>query len=107
MSIKVVTMCGSMKFWDKIEEISERLELEEEYVVIGMTPHVLDRELTEEEIERLGELHRRKIDLSDAIYVVNVGGYIGESVRSEIEYAKTKGKDIMYLEIQEEGGKKI
>jgi len=107
MSIKVVTMCGSMKFWDKIEEMSERLELEEGYVVIGMTPHVLDRELTTEEIDRLGELHRGKIDLSDAIYVVNVGGYIGESVRSEIEYAKTKGKDIMYLEVCAEGGKKI
>lgn len=43
-------------------------------------------------------MHRTKIDLSDAIFVVNIGGYIGESVKSEIEYAKEKGKEIIYLE---------
>ena len=62
---KVVTLCGSVRFWNKIQ---------------------------------LGELHRIKIDLSDAIFVVNVDGYIGESVKKEIEYAKQKGKEIFYLE---------
>jgi len=98
MKRKVVTICGSLKFWDKIQEISERLELENEYVVIGIVTHVIDRDLTESEKELLGELHRTKIDLSDAIFVVNVGGYIGESVKNEIEYAKEKGKEIIYLE---------
>ena len=46
----------------------------------------------------LGEIHLSKIDLSDAIFVVNVGGYIGEAVTAEIEYAKQKGKEIIYLE---------
>ena len=95
---KIVTICGSVKFWDKIQEVSERLELENEYIVIGIVPHVMDRDLTEQEKVLLGELHREKIKLSDAIYVVNVGGYIGESVKSEIAYATELGKEIIYLE---------
>jgi hypothetical protein len=95
---KVVTICGSVRFWNKIQEMSERLELENEYVVIGIIPHVMDRDFTEYEKDLLGELHRIKIDLSDAIFVVNVDGYIGESVKKEIEYAKQKRKEIIYLE---------
>lgn len=95
---KVVTLCGSVRFWNKIQEMSERLELENGYVVLGIIPHVMDKDLTEYEKDTLGELHRIKIDLSDAIFVVNVDGYIGESVKKEIEYAKQKGKEIIYLE---------
>lgn len=98
MDRKVVTICGSMRFWDEIQVACERLELENGYVVIGVTPIVSGRELSERERELLGELHRAKIDLSDAIFVADVGGYIGESVRSEIEYARAKGKEILYLE---------
>lgn len=98
MKRKVVTICGSMRFWDKIQEMSERLELENGYVVLGVTPSVSGRVLTERDIALLAELHRAKIDLSDAIFVVNVEGYIGESVKSEIEYAKGNGKEILYLE---------
>ena len=43
-------------------------------------------------------MHKRKIDMADAIYVINVGGYIGASTRSEIEYAKATGKEVLYLE---------
>lgn len=95
---KVVTLCGSVKFWDKIQEMYEKLELENKYVVIGITPHVMNRDFTEDEEDTLDELHKIKIDLSDAIYVINVNGYIGKSTREEIEYAKQKGKEIMYLE---------
>lgn len=98
MKRKVVTLCGSVRFWNKIQEMSERLELENKYAVIGIIPHVMGRDLTEYEKDILGELHRIKIDLSDAIFVVNVDGYIGESVKKEIEYAKQKGKEIIYLE---------
>lgn len=101
MKRKVVTLCSSVRFWDTIQEISEKLELEREDVVIGLTPHVMARDLTESEKALLGELHKEKIDLSDAIFVVNVGGYIGKSVKQEIEYAKTKGKEILYLENNE------
>ena len=95
---KVVTLCGSVKFYDKMQEINEKLALENEYVVIGLTPRVTNRTFTEHDKELLGELHRAKIDLSDAIFVVNVDGYIGESTRVEIEYAKQKGKEVIYLE---------
>lgn len=98
MDRKIVTICGSMRFLNEIQEACEQLELENGYVVISVTPIVSGRELTEHDRELLGELHRAKIDLSDAIFVVNVGGYIGESVKSEIEYAKAKGKEILYLE---------
>ena len=46
----------------------------------------------------LDEIHRQKIDMSNEIYVINCGGYIGESTKSEIEYAKANGKKISYLE---------
>ena len=46
----------------------------------------------------LDNMHKRKIDMADAIYVINVGGYIGESTRSEIDYATRQGKEILYLE---------
>lgn len=98
MKRKVVTVCGSMRFADRIAEEAERLELEHGYLVLGMINHVLDRELTERDAALLGELHLEKIDLSDAIYVINVGGYIGEAVRREIAYAESKGKEIFYLE---------
>lgn len=71
---KVVTLCGSIRFWDKIQEINEKLALENEYVVIGLTPRVMNRNFTEHDKELLGELQRAKIDLSDAIFVVNVDG---------------------------------
>ena len=95
---KVVTLCGSIKFWDKMQEINEKLALENEYVVIGLTPRVINRDFTEHDKKLLGELHKVKIDLSDAIFVVNVGGYIGKSTKEEIQYAKQKGKEIIYLE---------
>ena len=48
--------------------------------------------------EMLDDMHKRKIDMADSIYVINVGGYIGQSTRSEIEYAIKNGKEVRYLE---------
>jgi len=48
--------------------------------------------------KNLDELHKRKIDISDEVLILNVGGYIGESTRSELEYAISKGKKIRWLE---------
>lgn len=48
--------------------------------------------------EMLDDMHKRNIDMADSIYFINVGGYIGESTRSEIEYAQNHGKKISYLE---------
>ena len=46
----------------------------------------------------LDDMHKRKIDMADEIFVINVGGYIGSSTRSEIEYAQATGKKVNYLE---------
>lgn len=98
MKRKVVAICGSIKFWDKMQEMHERLELENGYAVIGVTPHVMERDFTAEEEDLLDELHREKIKMADAIFVVNVDKYIGKSTRSEIEFARRLGKEVLYLE---------
>lgn len=97
MKRKIITICGSYRFWDQIQQVSEKLALEGN-IVLGMTPHVLDRSLTDEEKTLLGELHLRKIDLSDTVFVVNPGGYMGESLRREIAYAIAGGKEVLWLE---------
>lgn len=96
--MKIVTLCGSMRFCEQMQQTAEELELERGWVVLGVTPHVMPRALTDAQKRLLGDLHRRKIVLADAIFVVNVGGYIGESVRAEIAYAERMGKQVMYLE---------
>jgi len=95
---KIVTICGSLRFIRKIQEVAEFLELENGWIVFSPIPHALDRNLTDQEKELLGDIHKAKIDLSDSIFVVNVGGYLGEAVRKEIAYAKDKGKEILFLE---------
>lgn len=93
---KIVTICGSMKFKDKMMEAAKKLEIENEYVVIQCV--YSNENFTTEEQEILSKLHYQKIDISDAIYVVNVDGYIGNATSREIEYAKSLGKEVIYLE---------
>lgn len=93
---KIVTICGSMKFKDKMMAIAKDLEVKNKYVVIQC---VYSNDIfTEEEETILGDLHYNKIEISDAIYVVNVNGYIGDSTNKDIEYAKKLSKEVMYLE---------
>ncbi len=94
--MKVVTICGSLKFEKEMIEISQKLELEKEYCVIQCVYGL--KNITPKQAETLARIHYQKIDISDAIYVVNIGGYIGESCRKEIEYAKSKNKEIIYHE---------
>ena len=96
---KIITLCGSIKFKDEFMRIQEKLTLDGNIV---LTPNFFNN-IKKEEIDletkkMLDEMHKQKIDISDEIYVINVGGYIGESTKSEIEYAKRKGKKISYLE---------
>lgn len=93
---KVVTICGSMKFKKEMIDISAELEIKYGYIVIQCA--YCDNDYSNEDIKKLGDIHYKKIDISDAIFVVNVSGYIGESTKREIEYAKKLGKEIMYLE---------
>ena len=97
---KVVTLCGSTRFKEQFLEAQKRLTFEGNIVIsVGLFGHSGDEEVwTEGTKEMLDNMHKRKIDLADSIYVINVGGYIGESTRSEIEYATRNGKEVEYLE---------
>lgn len=98
---KVITLCGSTRFKDAFLEMQKRLTLEGNIVIsVGLFGHSGDNEdWVEGTKEMLDDMHKRKIDMTDEIFVINVGGYIGDSTRSEIEYAKKTGKSIHYLEI--------
>lgn len=97
---KVITLCGSTKFKNEFMEAQKRLSLEGNIVIsVGLFGHSGDNEVwTEGTKEMLDDMHKRKIDMADEIYVINKDGYIGDSTRSEIEYAKVHGKGIQYLE---------
>ncbi len=106
---KVITLCGSTRFKDEFIEAQKRLTLQGCIVIsVGLFGHSGDTEvwdnMDEGELtktkEMLDDMHKRKIDMADGIYVINVGNYIGDSTRSEIEYAKATGKTIEYLEPQ-------
>ena len=96
----VITLCGSTRFKDAFLEAQKRLTLEGNIVIsVGLFGHSGDDEVwTGDTKKMLDNMHKRKIDMADAIYVMNVGGYIGESTRSEIEYAIRNGKEVRYME---------
>ncbi len=97
---KVITLCGSTRFKDAFLEAQKRLTLEGNIVIsVGLFGHSGDDEVWNEGVkEMLDCQHLAKIDLADEIFVINVGGYIGESTKREIAYAKSKGKNVSYLE---------
>ena len=104
---KVITLCGSTKFKDAFLKAQKDLTLKGNIVIsVGLFGHSGDSEVWDNMDEgtltktkkMLDDMHKRKIDMSDEIFVINVDGYIGESTKSEIEYAKKTGKKIKYLE---------
>lgn len=96
---KIVTLCGSTKFKDDFLAEQKRLTLEGCIVIsVGLFGHSGDNEVWSENIkEMLDDMHKRKIDLADEIFVINPGGYIGSSTKSEIEYALQTNKKVNYL----------
>ena len=104
---KVITLCGSTRFKDEFIQAQKELTLKGNIVIsVGLFGHSGDNEVWEsmdegtltKTKEMLDDMHKRKIDMSDEIFVINVGGYIGSSTKSEIEYAKKTGKKVRYLE---------
>ena len=104
---KVITLCGSTKFKKEFMEVQKDLTLKGNIVIsVWLFGHSGDNEVWEnmdegkftKTKEMLDDMHKSKIDMADEIFVINVGGYIGESTKSEIEYAKDTGKKINYLE---------
>lgn len=99
---KIVCYCGSLRVaMDAFKKAEYEAVLRGEIALLPCCMFVdIQREYGAESDYKIkaDELHKRKIDLSDEVMVLNVGGYIGESTRSEIEYAKEIGKPIKYLE---------
>ena len=104
---KVITLCGNTRFKDAFMAAQKQLTLAGNIVIsVGLFGHAGDSEvwegISEDTLTRtkqmLDDMHKRKIDMADEIFVINVGGYIGDSTRSEIEYAAAHGKPVRYLE---------
>ena len=104
---KVITLCGSTRFKDDFMRVQKELTLKGNIVIsVGLFGHSGDDEVWDGMDEgtlsktkkMLDDMHKRKIDMADEIFVINVGGYIGDSTRSEIEYAVKNGKKVNYLE---------
>ena len=97
---KVITLCGSTKFKDDFFEQQKRLTLEGNIVIsVGLFGPAGNSEVWRKGTkEMLDDMHKRKIDMADGIFVINKGGYIGSSTKSEIEYAIKTGKTVDYME---------
>ncbi len=102
----IVTLCGSTRFKNEFMDAQKRVTLEGNIVIsVGLFGHFGDQEVWDgmnegnltKTKEMLDDMHKRKIDMADSIYVINVSGYIGDSTRSEIEYAKEHGKKITFF----------
>lgn len=98
-TVRVITLCGSAKFKKKWIEVSKNL-IESGYFVrsIEIFSKADNIKLNPEFRNFLEQLHLEKIDQSDAIFVINPNGYIGESTSKEIKYAESKKKQIFFLE---------
>ncbi len=96
----VITLCGSTKFKEDFIREQKRLTLEGNIVIsVGLFGHSGDDEVWTDNVkEMLDDMHKRKIDMADEIFVINKGGYIGSSTKSEIEYATKTGKKVNYME---------
>ena len=97
---KVITLCGSTKFKDEFLIEQKRLTLEGNIVIsVGLFGHSGDDEVWTENIKKmLDDMHKRKIDMADEIFVINKNGYIGSSTKSEIEYSLKTNKKVNYME---------
>lgn len=96
----IVCLCGSVRFRQEFDMVACQLSLDDWVVLMPhcwyhQHFHSPDGAKTK---DLLDELYFRKIEMADLIYIINVGGYIGKSVSKEIEYAKSLGKKIEYLE---------
>ena len=91
-----MTMCGSMRFERDMQAVSFELETKYGYNILQCVYAPKDAVLSDAELLCLEKAHFKKIDISDGIYVLNIDGYIGDSVLNEIQYARKRGKEIIY-----------
>jgi hypothetical protein len=101
---EIVCLCGSTRFVDAFNHYRRRFT-EDGLIVLAI--EVVTTQVRDEDPQhvnpalkaRLDELHKRKIDLADSVFVLNVGGYVGVSTSSEIAYAQAIGKPVSYLDV--------
>ena len=95
--MKIIAICGSMRYVKEMLEVAEKIELQGNVVLLPLyNPWKKKRNYTKDEYNILEEVHKERIKLAEAILVVNVDNYIGESTSKEIEFAKKLGKEIIY-----------
>ena len=95
-NMKIITLCGSLKFQKEMMEIAQRQALEGICVLTPTYPVLKNIDITDKQLNYFKEEHLKRIELSDAILVVDINNYIGDSTNIEIEYAKKLGKEIIY-----------
>lgn len=95
---KVIVLCGSTKFKNEFEMVNKELTLRGHIVIsVGCFGYSGDiNEVNYNTKRMLDKIHKKKIDLASAIMVINKDGYIGESTKKEIEYAKATNKEVYY-----------
>ena len=94
--MKIITICGSLKFQKEMMEMAEKMALDGNCVLTPTYPVSNNLNITNKQLKYLKQEHFKRIDLSDTILVMNVNNYIGESTSLEIEYATKLGKEIIY-----------
>ena len=96
--MKIITVCGSLKFYKEMMDITEKFELDGNCMLVPIyNPNRPNKDsFTEVEILILDKMHKERIRLCDAILVVDVDGYIGTSTKNEIEFAKSLNKEVIY-----------
>ena len=94
--MKTYTLCGSMRFEKEMQEIAYILETKYGYNILQCVYTVVGNKPTAQELQALELAHYKKIDISDGVYILNIDGYIGESVHKEIDYAQRHGKEVLY-----------
>jgi hypothetical protein len=92
---EIVCICGSIRFAEEMRAANRDLTFAG---VIVLAPGEADEVVTAEQKTALDALHLRKIDLADRVLVVNPGGYVGESTRREIAYARAAGKPVSFTD---------
>ena len=94
--MKVVTLCGSMRYQNEMIKIARNLEVTFGYCVLQCVYDFAGKNDTQKERDKIIKAHFKKIDLSDFIYVVNINGFISESTQKEIDYAIKHDKEVFY-----------
>jgi hypothetical protein len=92
----IITVCGSMRFYNDMLHIALRSELDGNVCLTPTMPPEGTDSLTKDDLTALGRIHKEKIRISDTVLICDVDGYIGDSTRTEIKFAQALGKHVVY-----------